>query len=161
MFQGILLWILSIATVVLHPFHVSICDIEYQADKKTLEISSRMFMDDLEVALSQRTNVENYFDSRDKSLINNDLSHFLEENFKLWIEDRQMEATVLGYEIEDDVVWCYLEVEKVRQLNSITIEYAVLFDVFDDQFNLVHVKRSGTTKSLRFVKSQTSGTITF
>ena len=161
MIQGVLLWVIASAYLALHPFHVSICDMEYQTKEKTLEISSRIFMDDLELALGKLTHVDNYFDNRDKSLINKDLSEFLEDNIKVWVDGNETELQFLGYEIENDVVWSYLEATKVRQLNSITVEYTVLFDVFDDQFNLVHVKKAGTTKSLRFVKTQHSGTVTF
>ncbi|MEO1098652.1 MAG: DUF6702 family protein, partial [Bacteroidota bacterium] len=33
---------------ILHPLHVSVCEIEYDSNKKSLEIIQRIFLDDLE-----------------------------------------------------------------------------------------------------------------
>lgn len=157
MIQGILLSVYAF----LHPFHVSICDITYQPHNKTLEISSRMYMDDLEMALSKRSNVKDYFDNRDKSLIDKDLQEFMKENFKLWVNGKSQVVDYLGYEIEEDVVWCYLEITKVKPFDSMDLAYTVLLDVFDDQFNLANIRYQGTTKSLRFLKGRTRGSLTF
>ncbi len=161
MIQGILIWLTALLLMNMHPLHVSICDIEYQKDQRSLQISSRMFVDDLELALSSKTNVDNYFDNRDRSLIDNDLKVLLKEKLKLKVNGKPLEINYLGYEIENDVLWCYLEATRVKPLKSIDLEYTVLLDTFDDQFNLVHVRYLGTTKSLRFLKDHTRGTLSF
>lgn len=161
MIQGILVWFSLLLLTLSHPLHVSICDIEYQEDQKSLEISSRMFVDDLELSLSARFKVDNYFDKRDKSLIDNDLKEFLAEKLKLQINGKPVDLNYLGYEIENDVLWCYLEVSKVKSIKNIDLEYTVLLDTFDDQFNLVHVRYQGTTKSLRFLKGHPKGSLEF
>ena len=41
-----------------HPFHVSVSDIKYKEEQKAIQISTRIFLDDLEVALQAFTGNE-------------------------------------------------------------------------------------------------------
>ena len=43
---------------VFHPFHVSVSDIKYKEDQKAIQISTRIFLDDLELALRAFTGNE-------------------------------------------------------------------------------------------------------
>ncbi len=45
--------ILLILSTILHPFFVSVTDINYQQKTKTVEISSKLFFDDLEETLER------------------------------------------------------------------------------------------------------------
>ena len=67
----------------------------------------------------------------------------------------------LGFEIEEGVVWCYMEVTKVRNLKQLDVQYSILFDTFDDQYNLLNLKKEGKIHSLRFSKSQPNGSLKF
>jgi hypothetical protein len=40
----------------MHPLHISVTDIEYDEKAKSLEIMSRIFMDDLELTMRNRLN---------------------------------------------------------------------------------------------------------
>ena len=62
---------------------------------------------------------------------------------------RVYELNYLGAEVEDDVMWCYLEVEKVKKVKSITVTNTVLHEVWEDQENLVHFRAFGDVKSAR------------
>ncbi|MDX1628346.1 MAG: DUF6702 family protein, partial [Fulvivirga sp.] len=55
----------------------------------------------------------------------------------------------LGHELEAGAIYVYMEVEKVRKLNSLTVRNEVLLPVFDDQVNLVHVKVDGKIRSMK------------
>ena len=50
------LWFVLAKLYLLHPFHVSICDVTYDSNDKHLKISVRLFADDLEIGLSDYTN---------------------------------------------------------------------------------------------------------
>jgi hypothetical protein len=63
--------------------------------------------------------------------------------------------------VEDNVVWCYLEIEKVNGLKEISVQYSALVDTFDDQINLAHIRYRGDVKSLKFQKGQLTGTAEF
>ena len=55
------------------------------------------------------------------------------------VNDRERPFALLGKEVEMDVTWCYLEFTGVEAVRSITVRNEVLFEMFDDQSNLVHL----------------------
>ena len=80
------------------------------------------------------------------------LAAYFQENFGVGINGAKSSFTYLGGEVEDDVIWCYIEVTNVDQLESIQLTNKVLTEVYDDQKNLVHFKIGGEKKS--FILSQ-------
>ncbi len=157
MIKGILLCAWVGISSLLHPFHVSISDVVYSESEKTLQISSRIFQDDLEQAMNKVHNVDNYFETRGNDLIKKDLSSFLKDNLRFAVNGTAEDYQFLGYELEEGVVWCYMEINKVRKLKNMEVQYTILFDSFDDQYNLLHLKYRGEIKSLRFSKNQPIG----
>ena len=76
------LWFVLAKLYLLHPFHVSICDVTYDSNDKHLKISVRLFADDLEIGLSGYTNTPNLNISElDSTQLNILLKKYLLENF--------------------------------------------------------------------------------
>ncbi len=161
MIQVILLLIFQSTSWGLHPFHLSICELKHDADSKSLQISSRLFLDDLEVALSHRRGAKNYFTEVGDSVIKEDLKKYFEEHLKVSINGHPRTSQFLGFEIEDNVVWCYLEINKVKSMQEVFLIYTPLIDTFDDQINLAHIRYQGKVRSLKFQRDQLSGKATF
>ena len=136
----------------MHSFHVSVSDIKFKEEQKSIQISTRIFLDDLELALRNFSGQQS-LDILEKSeweSVQNMLGEYLLT--KVTLEDekgRIYELNYLGAEIEDDVMWCYLEVEKVKKVKSITVTNTVLHEVWEDQENLVHFRAFGDVKSAR------------
>ncbi len=144
-----------------HPFHVSVCDIVYESDEKHLKISLRMFLDDLEEALIAYTgdddlDILNYENVPE---IDKALGHYLSENFSIGTGRKELAYVYLGGEIEVDVMWCYIEIEKLKPFKSISIENTIFFEIFDDQENLVHVRKDGKVRSVRLTKGKSRNTV--
>jgi len=155
--QVLVLYILGI----LHPFHISICEIEHDGESKTLQITSRLFQDDFELALVDEGNRSAFFRETPEDEAKEVLKQFFQKHLVVTVDTRKMDHRFLGYEIEDNVVWCYLEIEKVNSLREISVQYSVLVDTFDDQINLAHIRYQGDVKSLKFQKDQLTGTTAF
>jgi hypothetical protein len=144
----------------LHPFHISICEIEHDRESQSLQITSRLFQDDFELALSDGKGTA-FFRQTPMDDAKQVLSKFFKEHLQVTVDSKRMEHRFLGYEVEDNVVWCYLEIEKVNGLKEISVQYSVLVDTFDDQINLAHIRYRGDVKSLKFQKGQLTGTAEF
>ncbi len=140
-----------------HPFHVSVSDIKYKEEQKAIQISTRIFLDDLEVALQAFTGNE-ALDIVDKSnweVVKTSLEQYILS--KIAIEDakgRKLELHYVGAEIEDDVMWCYLEVLKVKKLPAVSVTNKLLHEVWPDQENLVHFRAFDSVKSARLYKGE-------
>lgn len=140
-----------------HPFHVSVSDIKYKEDKKVIQITTRIFLDDLELALQgylkdEKLNITN---ESKWELINENLEKYLLERIRVWDEKGKAYAlNYIGAEIEDDVMWCYIEIEKVKNLSKVTVLNSLLHEVWPDQENLVHFRAFDKVKSARLYKGE-------
>jgi len=56
---------------------------------------------------------------------------------------------------------CYLEVENVTTLETITVSNLALMDFFDEQQNIIHVKKGKKRKSLILEKEKDKGMLKF
>lgn len=147
----------ALLLTVMHPFHVSVSDIKFKEDQKAIQVSTRIFLDDLELALQSYSGDEK-LDIMDESkweFINQTLEKYLLE--KVVMKDgkgRNYTLQYVGAEIEEEVMWCYLEVEKVKKLQSVTVTNKILHEVWADQENLVHFRAFDQVKSARLFFGQ-------
>ena len=142
---------------VFHPFHVSVSDIKYKEDKKAIQISTRIFLDDLELALRAFSGNEklDIMDEESWDFINENLEKYLLDRMKLWDDKgREYELNYIGSEIEEDVMWCYIEIEKVKKLKQVKVWNSILHEVWGDQENLVHFRAFGDVQSARLYKGE-------
>ena len=136
---------------VIHPFHVSVCEIEYNDNTQKFEISIRIFTDDFENALKSLypAGIDLNRDYN-KENVRNLIEAYLEKHFSIWINGEQVDLKYLGSEPVEDATWNYLESAEIPWNASMALKNEVLFDVFGDQMNLVHVSKGGGKKSFRF-----------
>ena len=141
----------------IHPFHVSVTDIKYKADEKVIQISTSIFLDDLELGLRAYAGIET-LDILDKSnweYVNVTLEKYIMKRVTLSDEKgRSYDIKYIGAEIEDDVMWCYLEVERVKKIRSVIVTNKILHEIWADQENLVHFRAFDTVKSNRHIKGE-------
>ena len=74
---------------------------------------------------------------------------------KLWDDKgREYELNYIGAEIEEDVMWCYIEIEKVKRLKQVKVWNSILHEVWGDQENLVHFRAFDDVQSARLYKGE-------
>ena len=136
-----------------HPFHVTVCEIEHSADAKTLQVSQRMFLDDLEKTLDEIYDVRlDILHPEDANKRDSLIKDYVLKHLLLTIEGKPGKRAYVGHEIEGDVLWCYIEYYNVKKLGKIDVTNTIFFDVYDDQNTIVHVKYNGVLKSGRLTR---------
>ncbi|MEX2336865.1 MAG: DUF6702 family protein [Fulvivirga sp.] len=142
----------------MHPIHVSICDIAYDEERDALEFVQRVFLDDLELAIRQKTGAPRLdITQPDNGKTTDELvKAYLQEHFKVTVNGKETDYNYLGHEIEIDAIYCYMEIEKVRKVNSIAIFSDILTSIFDDQVNLVHVTVDDEIRSMKLTGDRKS-----
>lgn len=136
--------------LVLHPFYVSITSVDYNESAQRVEISCRIFYDDLEAALKAGGNLKvDLIKPKDKQLIDSLLSTYLQDHFRLAVNGTPLSLRYVGYEIEDDVAWCFLEASNIKTVSNIAITNRILLDQFPKQSNILHVTAHGERKSTK------------
>lgn len=145
-----------------HKFYVSITKIEYAEEQQSLQIISKIFIDDLEDVLQERYDPDLILDSTNED---DQLDHFVEKyllkKFKLKANGAEVTPKFLGMEYEVETLVCYLEVPGIMSLNNLEITNELLFELFPEQQNIVHVKKAGKRRSLILVKDKSSDMLKF
>ncbi len=147
---------------VIHPFYVSVCAIDHNVKTKSLEITFKIFTEDLESALEDQTKERLRLGSKDESpRAELYIKNYLERNVTLQVNGDTIAFSFVGKEIEVDEAWCYVEVAHVPSVRKLTVRNSLLMEKFEAQQNLVHVKVGGKQKSLVLWKDKKEGTVEF
>lgn len=158
----ILFLLLGVFSSSAHPFHVSLCQVDYNPENQSLEISVKIFVDDLLVALNEEEHNKLYIgEDRENENTDKYIFDYLTQKLQLKVNDRDVLANFVGKELEKDVVWTYLEVEDIKALDEIEVSCGLLTEVFDDQSNIVQVNKNGDIKNLLLGKGNTQGKLNF
>lgn len=152
------------AFVAVHKFYVSVTNIKYSEKDKTLQITSRVFIDDFDLLLKERygvlTNLATKTEAKDAEEY---IQKYINTKFRISINEKDVPVTYIGREYDNDIIVLYLEVEDVvfKKLKSIEVENGMLTDLFDEQKNLVHFKFNEVKKSFVLIKENNKGMLNF
>ncbi len=145
-----------------HKFYVSITKIEYVKEKSSLQIITKIFIDDIEDALQQRYNPSISLDTKkETAAADEDLKKYILQKINIKVNGKTVSLNYIGKEYDTDMVVAYMEVTGVKELKTITIENKILLDVFSEQQNIIHLKTPNSRKSLILDKDEPSGQLNF
>lgn len=163
MLYSILFAINYLSGVIAHDFHVSVCKVEFDPKNKAIEVTHRIFLDDLEETLKGWSNDPkiDVLSPKDPEAFQVMIGEYISERFSVTVNGKLAVIKYLGSEVEDDVMYSYMEVVGVKKLKSIEVKNTTLMDQFSDQVNLIHIIRDGTTKSLKLDAKKTSEELIF
>ena len=143
-----------------HKFYVSVTNVGYSEKDKAIQITSRIFIDDLETILSERYGVEAKLATNEESKLSDEyLEKYLRTKFQVAVDGESKDFTLIGRKYDNDVCIFFLEVPEIELslLKSITVQNEILTDLFDEQQNIVHFKIDGKKKSFVLLKTDTKG----
>jgi hypothetical protein len=145
-----------------HDFHVCILEINHNLETRALEITVKIFTDDIERSIQALGGgALRLGDPREAANADALLFEYLQNRLSITLDTNPFKISWVGKEVELDALWCYLEVPSVGRFSEIGITNRILTEVFEDQANVVHVTASGITQSLFLSKSSLSGSLTF
>ncbi|NJM24568.1 MAG: hypothetical protein HC859_02615 [Bacteroidia bacterium] len=150
-------------SILVHPLHVTVTEIEYVQEKRQLQVMSRIFLDDMETTLRNelkqpKLDILNPGDGQTTDKL---MEAYLKAHLKISVDGKTQTTTYLGHEIEGLAMICYIEVDKVRKWKQIEVTNSTIMDTYDDQSNLVHVSINEEIKSLRLTSDNRTGKLTF
>lgn len=151
----------TLSSMAFHKFYVSVNQIDFVPKKKALEITSRIFIDDIDLALEKKFGKKLYLGTSKESSESLDfLKKYFKEKFFIKVNGQQKEIILLGKEVEDNVLICYFTVKEVDKITSIEIKDTVLMEIYDQQ-HIFHTTILGTKKSLLLTSGNTQGLLNF
>ena len=133
----------------MHKYYISVTQINYVKEKESVQITSRLFIDDFENALKTNYDENILLAEKDEAkIIDTYMQRYLQDKIKLRINNKAVTFNFIGKEYEGDIVRCYLEVEHVKSIESFLITNSVLFDLQKDQQNIVKTNINSKNKSV-------------
>ncbi|WP_062053051.1 DUF6702 family protein [Aquimarina longa] len=145
----------------IHKFYVSVTQVEYNEQQESLQIISRIFIDDIKELLKERYDVTIEVGEKEDTKIDEYLSLYISKKLKFTVNDKEVPFTFIGKEYEDDLIICYLEIEHISFLETIEVTNQILMDLFEEQQNIIHVKKNNQRKSLILQKEKHLGVLNF
>jgi phosphopantothenoylcysteine synthetase/decarboxylase len=134
----------------LHPFYVSVTDINHNSKNKSLEISSKIFFDDLEREIEMENKVSfDIIKPVDKAKVNALIADYVKKHLQIKVDGKLLTMNYIGYEIQEDAAWCYLEIPKVDKVGIIEINDHILFKLHTEQINMLNVTVNGKRQSTK------------
>lgn len=139
-----------------HEYHASIADVRYNPRTQSLEVAVKVFMDDLEDALSKRNKTTVVY-SHTSEQVKKYLTDYLSSNLVLEVEKgKPLKQKYVGSEEDADVVWMYLEMPvQQTSLSQLYVKNALLTELFSDQMNIVNINYKGKTESVLLQRGDT------
>jgi hypothetical protein len=131
-----------------HPFHVSVIEINHNANDKTLEISCKIFTDDFEKILAKtyKTHVD-LGNPPNHAAMDSLVKKYIFSHLGLKANGKTVNLSYVGFEPDHEAVYGYVEVDNIPALTKIDITNTIMYDQFDDQVNIMHVIVNGNRKS--------------
>ena len=131
-----------------HKFYVSTTTIEYKKEKSTFQITSQLFIDDVETLLREYKNdIKLAADSNNKK-IDELLEIVLKQAFQIKIDKKRVDLIYIGREYKNDILQCYLEVIVPELSEKVTLQNRIFFNIFKNQQNIIHFKNKDIRKSV-------------
>jgi hypothetical protein len=133
-----------------HPFYVSVTEINHNAASKSLEISCRIFADDMEDVLKQQNKtLVDFTDAKQQARNDGFVSAYISRHLALKADGKPVPLSYVGFEKDKESVYCYFEVTGLSAVKKLDVSNSILQDYIDKQINIIHVTVGGNRKSYK------------
>jgi hypothetical protein len=126
-----------------------VCNLDFE--KNSLEVSVKLFRDDLTIAVDFETGIKSdlmVFDSNEKEEI---VCRYIRSKMKIYLNSKnELKLEYKGYTLKEDAIWMNFHAETPQGIKTLKIENTMLIDSFPDQTNLVIVNYMGQQRGYQF-----------
>jgi len=133
-----------------HPYYISMTEIEHDKTNNSLEISVRIFTDDLEKTIRQAYSGKvDLLNNSEKANSEKLIQQYITKHLSLKADNKNLNLQFIGFESEEGSIWSYFECPGITNLQSLEVNNTILYDFREQQINFIHIKTPGfdeTTK---------------
>lgn len=151
----LIFFIIPLLSFSAHKYYLSLTQIKFKEEAKSVQIIINVFMDDIETALNKDYNIDLQLTTK-KELKNNDVyfEKYLKDKLQFKINAISKDFIYLGKEYDGDLVYFYLEIENITEVSTINISNKILIKHFPEQQNLIKSKVGSKNKSVLLTKDK-------
>jgi hypothetical protein len=149
---------LTLTSFEVHKFYVSIYQINYASEKKMLQITSRLFVDDLNAVLYKRYNKKTFLGEKNESQEDvNLMKKYILDNFILKVNGQLKPINYLSKEMEGNVIVCYYNIKDIPKIKTLEVKNSALIELNSEQQNIIQSTIYGEKQSLLLSDGTLSG----
>ena len=149
---------LTLSSFGIHKFYVSIYQINYASEKKMLQITSRLFVDDVNAVLFKKYGKKTYLGEKNESQEDvNLMKKYILDNFSLKVNGQLKPINYLSKEMEGNVIICYYNIKDISKIKSLEVKNSALIELNSEQQNIIQSTIYGEKQSLLLTEETLSG----
>ena len=153
---------LTFTSFSVHKFYVSLYQVNYAPEKKMLQITTRLFIDDLNNALAKKYQKKISLGSEKETQEDINLfKKYFAEKFTIKVNGQIKPLLFLSKEMEGDVLICYFSIKDIHKVNSLEIYNSVITEGNSEQQNIMHFNLLGVKNTLLFTESSSNGVLKY
>jgi hypothetical protein len=136
-----------------HKFYLSNTSIEFNAQTRAIEITSKIFTDDLEHAIeAQCYRYHSLYPQTPE--VYELVKKYIGEKLSLQAGGRNVVLNFIGYSVDNDMTTLFIE-GNYFDPNQVIVNNTILLEWYSDQQNIVEVRWNGQSKREYFTKDKT------
>jgi hypothetical protein len=145
-----------------HPFYISVTEINQNAKEQSLEISCKMFAEDLEIQLEKNNKTTlDISTEKDKAACDKYIRDYIKGHLAITIDGKPANLSYVGFEKEKESVYCYFEADHVSAPHKLNVTNSILHDFNQEQINILHVTINGHRQSTKLDFPDTQASFSF
>lgn len=153
---------LTVSSFAYHKFYVGLFQVNFVPEKKMLQVTARLFVDDLNLALGKKYNKKVYLgDHKETTEDVVLLKKYLNEKFNIKINNQSKPFFFVTKELEGDVLVCYLRLNEVKKISQLEVFNSLLMESSSEQQNIMHFNIKGTKNTLLLTNSSARGMLKY
>lgn len=149
--MGVLLfkWLFAIS-MTFHPFYVSVTEIAHDKSRNELQVSCRIFADDLENAIRKQSKTPiDVVHPANRAATDSLIARYLARHLFVTTDGKLVHLQYLGYKIEEEAAWCFLSAENIPTFKRAHVRNNILYEQHPNQINMIHVIQNNERKSTK------------
>ena len=146
-----LFFFVGLSSFNVHKFYVSIYQVDFVPEKKRVELTARIFLDDLNAALEQEFKTKIHLGEKTETAQDVAfLQKYMDKHLKVAIDGKEKKILFLSKEMENNVLIIYLKISDVKKMSSIKIYNNALLELYADQQNIMQTNFYSNKKNYIF-----------
>jgi len=146
-----------------HKSFISISDMEYNESTKEIEVSLKLTAHDFEHVLEKKFGKQIHIENVKRGTeVDKFIMDYIVKHFNVTSESEQAVLKYVGREVTiKDELFFYFTIKNVNNPSKVVVKNTFLFEIFEQQQNIIHYKLKGKTKSLTLVSLKKEGILSF
>src|SRR5215216_6313323 len=122
-----------------HPFYISVTEINHNSKDKTLEISCKLFAEDLEQIIEKDYKTQlDISTARDKAAFDKYIPDYISKHFTVAVDGKPARLSYIGFEKEKESAYCYFQVDNIASVKKFDLSNSLLYDFNENEINIMH-----------------------